>query len=899
MKKILNIPIVVASLLILFVVSSLYVGIAENKATDPLLAASNGTLTRMSQWTSSSSPDAIFPRIVDKDVGLYITGSTQCLQVDSTGVISGTGGSCGGSGSQTPWTEDIDGAGYNLSDLGLLDFSTSSALTAGVGQLTWNEDEGTLDLGLTGGNVTNQLGQETQSYIKAGENLTDGDVVYISGAVGASGKIEVSKFTADNTVDELHVIGLITETISIGNFGYLTSYGKVRGIQTDGANYGETWIDDTLLYASAATSGALTSIAPIAPNQAIPMATVVSAHTSNGTIFVQQPSKRSHLDELHDVYVASIADKNALLWNTSNSRWENRLITASDVAIALGGGSPTVDQIQEYIDNNGSSGFYLGGTLSDGGAGTLDVAAGSGFIRTTNDENAELQSFKWSASSSIPVTDNTTQYVYVDDSGDISLSTSEFLEAPDKIIIGVVTDESGAIIHEFALGVRLQESIGAMGRYIRQVEGIQRNNRVGGLIFGQSGDANRDVTLTAGQLEWGRTPYPFSAIDTSGVDTFFTYSASGQEDAVASQWPNTQYDSAGTLTTMNNNRWANLFFWLEPDGHLIMVYGRSEFTTEAQAENEGVPSSSLPSRITETGLLAGRFTFQKSANSATISSAFEELFANAGVTDHGNLAGLTDTSDHPYALLIDGTRALTGAWDMASFSLTNVNIDSGVITGITDLAIADGGTGLSAVGTGIDTWWATPSSANLASAITDETGTGVAVFGTNPTIAGLTGTGVWDLGGGTSFELPNSSDPTVNASGEIAINTGTSSIRFYDGTAERQVKDEMPLIATTFASSTLAYDGSYGASGTTTEIRAGFKYGVTFSEWYCKTDVGTVFIEVGNGTATTSAQCTVSGVATAATTAFEAREPVYVDIGTSASDPNRIPFEVTGRWTTD
>ncbi|KKL11295.1 hypothetical protein LCGC14_2547220, partial [marine sediment metagenome] len=46
-------------------------------------------------------------------------------------------------------------------------------------------------------------------------------------------------------------------------------------------------------------------------------------------------------------------------------------------------------------------------------------------------------------------------------------------------------------------------------------------------------------------------------------------------------------------------------------------------------------------------------------------------------------------------LLADGSRALAGTWDMGSQALTNVNIDSGVITGITDLAVADGGTGAS------------------------------------------------------------------------------------------------------------------------------------------------------------------------------------------------------------
>lgn len=67
--------------------------------------------------------------------------------------------------------------------------------------------------------------------------------------------------------------------------------------------------------------------------------------------------------------------------------------------------------------------------------------------------------------------------------------------------------------------------------------------------------------------------------------------------------------------------------------------------------------------------------------------------------DHGVLTGLTD-DDHTQYLLASGSRALAGAWDMGSFALTNVNIDSGVITGITDLAVADGGTGVSSLSDG-------------------------------------------------------------------------------------------------------------------------------------------------------------------------------------------------------
>lgn len=42
---------------------------------------------------------------------------------------------------------------------------------------------------------------------------------------------------------------------------------------------------------------------------------------------------------------------------------------------------------------------------------------------------------------------------------------------------------------------------------------------------------------------------------------------------------------------------------------------------------------------------------------------------------------------------------------------------------------------ITGLGTGVATWLATPSSANLASAVTDETGSGSLVFGTSPTIA--------------------------------------------------------------------------------------------------------------------------------------------------------------------
>ena len=49
------------------------------------------------------------------------------------------------------------------------------------------------------------------------------------------------------------------------------------------------------------------------------------------------------------------------------------------------------------------------------------------------------------------------------------------------------------------------------------------------------------------------------------------------------------------------------------------------------------------------------------------------------------------------------------------------------------LPVASGGTGITSFGTGVATFLGTPSSANLAAAVTDETGSGALVFATSPT----------------------------------------------------------------------------------------------------------------------------------------------------------------------
>jgi hypothetical protein len=112
--------------------------------------------------------------------------------------------------------------------------------------------------------------------------------------------------------------------------------------------------------------------------------------------------------------------------------------------------------------------------------------------------------------------------------------------------------------------------------------------------------------------------------------------------------------------------------------------------------------------------------------------------------------------------------------------LTPSTATSGAVTLSGTLAVANGGTGITSLGTGVATFLGTPSSANLALAVTNETGSGNLVFATQPVFTntiGIGGATASTSGSGITFPATQSASTNVNTLDDYEEGTWTPTIR--------------------------------------------------------------------------------------------------------------------------
>lgn len=197
-----------------------------------------------------------------------------------------------------------------------IQFNTSGTATPGVGRLWWNDTDGTLDLGMKGGAVTQQIGQELFAFVKSsdGSALNEGQAVYITGSDGTNKLAALAQGNTESTSSKTFAV--MTESISGGTKGFCTTFGLVRNLNTDALTEGAAvWLSPTV-------PGGLTATKPVAPDHAVFIGFCVRKNQNNGVIFVNIQNGYE-LDELHNVKITNPTDGQVLRYQASTGLWVN------------------------------------------------------------------------------------------------------------------------------------------------------------------------------------------------------------------------------------------------------------------------------------------------------------------------------------------------------------------------------------------------------------------------------------------------------------------------------------------------------------------------------------------------------------------------------------------------
>lgn len=270
--------------------------------------------------TPAGSGDVVGPAsATDNAIARFDTTTGKLIQ-NSAVTVSDTGAMAGVTSITTPDYIDLD---------------TTAAPASAVGRVAWDNGDGTMTIGLKGGNVNLQVGQENVvlAYNGSGSTIANGQIVAVVGAQGQRPSIALAD--ADSESLSAATLGVVTESIANGAEGFVTTFGVIRGFDTSAFTAGDP------VYLSQ-TAGAFTSTRPSAPAHTVFMGWVVKSHASSGEVFLNI-NNGWELDELHNVKITSPTAGDLLIYDQTAGYWENAKLTAgSNITITNADGSITI-----------------------------------------------------------------------------------------------------------------------------------------------------------------------------------------------------------------------------------------------------------------------------------------------------------------------------------------------------------------------------------------------------------------------------------------------------------------------------------------------------------------------------------------------------------------------------
>lgn len=688
-------------------------------------------------------------------------------------------------------------------DITGIDFDTADTIAAAVGRLSWDDGEGTLTLGLKGGNVNLSVGQEVVALCHngTGSTINKGSVVYISGVQGQRPSITLSD--ADTEVASSKTFGVVAENIPNGAEGLVCTFGIVTGLNTSSFTAGQAlWLSST--------AGELTNVIPTQPAHAVFVGYCLFVNESSGRIFVN-PQNGYELQELHNVLITSVADNHILSYDNATGLWKNQGLAAAIQEVDGTGSNIDADQLdgQEgtyYLDwtnttNKPDPTITLGGDLS--GSITLTDLTGGTLTATVEDDShnhiiSNVDGLQTALDGKEPtITSGTTSQYW---RGDKSWQTL------DKSAVGLSNVENTAL--STWTGSSNITTVGTLAN-------LTVTNTITGSISGNAGTVTNGIYsnntysdpswITA--LSWSKvssTPTTLSGygitdaqpLDTdltsiaalTGTSGFLKTNGSGTwtvdnntylttSSASSTYAPINSPTFTGTVTLSGDPSQAleaATKQYVDAVAQGLHIHASAQTATTSNISDLSNPGASIDG-VTLTNNMRvlvknqnttsqnGVYVYSSSTGALTRASDFDTaleihggdfVFVTGGTINNDTgwvqTENVTTVGTDPIlfqqfsgagtytagnGLTLNGVQFSINTGVTVDLS-TNQTLTNKTISGENNTLTVRLANDITGFGTGVATFLATPTSANLAAAVTDETGTGALVFATDPTFSG-------------------------------------------------------------------------------------------------------------------------------------------------------------------
>lgn len=564
-------------------------------------------------------------------------------------------------------------------------FDTTTTHACEEGQIGWNTEDQTLQIGLAGGQVCLQAGQEAmiRASNDTGAQINNGQAVYISGATGANINVKLANASSEYGV---RTIALATQDVPAGQKGYFTTFGFVRDLNTAAFTAGDE------LYLST-TDGGITNVRPTHPNYLMKIGYCIRSHATEGSIYVTVASgayyKRfqamveptgfdTDQSDLRGDISFSDANRTFTISPKSGQTYFNIWIKGTEYR-------KTTETIQ-ITDVEGLHYVYYSST----GVISESVNPSSTTVSQMIRQNPIVSIIYWDAT-------NNTAIWFNDERHQIQMDGA-----------------THAYLH-FTRGTQFLGG-GALGDFV--VDGDGSSNTHAQFSIAPTTIADEDIVFSSSNLS-----------STTGVPVIYKNGASGDwrkltnsgysviTDVVAGTGAtgrltyNLFSGGSWSLATVANNNFT-LCHIIATTGstsstRIYAIMGQNEYATKtlaragANTEKDNLILSGLPGPefiFIGTIIFEVKDSYTNAVNARIVTNDDGDNYVNwlttdsgssTVPTDHGNLSGLED-DDHTQYVLADGTRA------MLNLDVDNININGNTISSTDtngDITITPNGTG--------------------------------------------------------------------------------------------------------------------------------------------------------------------------------------------------------------